>query len=364
MEKYQNLDGLRAYAALGIVIMHVMANMQEPVFHDKVFLPVISSFAELTLLFFIISSFSLCCGYYDRFASGNIDLNRFYQRRFLRILPFFALMTVIDVIFSPSCSSLAEGITNMSMVFGLLPNPDIHVIGVGWFVGVIFVFYLIFPFFCFLFSSKRKAWISITISIILYFIACNYWMTEAYLITPIGKHNIIYSFPFFAVGGLIYLYRKCISTIMTTGGGRFVLLTISIIGSLGYFFVDRQYNILSYNIGFIDTTYEFTKDVDINLGIIHMLFVQALWVIIAIGPKISILSNKLVNYLSGISMELYLSHMMCFRVAEKLHLNLISDNIVINYVICCVATITISILFSHIVKYKVLPMVVPHFSKS
>lgn len=364
MEKYQNLDGLRAYAALGIVIMHVMANMQEPVFHDKVFLPVISSFAELTLLFFIISSFSLCCGYYDRFASGNIDLNRFYQRRFLRILPFFALMTVIDVVFSPSSSSIAEGITNLSMVFGLLPNPDIHVIGVGWFVGVIFVFYLIFPFYCFLFSSKRKAWISITISIILYFIACNYWMTESYLLSPIGKHNIIYSFPFFAAGGLIYLYRNRISQIMTSSWSRFFLLTISIGISFGYFFVNRQYHIMSYNIGFIDTTYEFTKDIDFNLGIIHMLFVQTLWVIIAIGPKMSLLSNKLVDYLSGISMELYLSHMMCFRVAEKLHLNLLSDNIVINYVVCCVATITISILFSHIVKYKVLPMVVPHFFKS
>ena len=362
MEKYNNLDGLRAYAALGIVVMHVMANMPEQVFHDKVMLPVISSFAELTLLFFIISGFSLCCGYYDRFSSGNIDLNRFYQRRFMRILPFFALMTLIDVLFSPCISSVAEGLTNITMVFGLLPNPDIHVIGVGWFVGVIFVFYLVFPFFCFLFSSKRKAWISTAFSIILYLIACNYWMTEDYLLSPIGKHNIIYSFPFFAVGGLIYLYRKKLTGIIS-GGGRFALLIAGIIISIGYFYIDRKYQIGGLSIGFVDTTYEFSKDIDLNLGIIHMLLFQSIWVVISIGPNMKLLSNKLTEYISGISMEIYLSHMMCFRAVEMIHLENYSDNIVVNYLISCVLTLAISIVFSHIIKYKVLPKVEPYLFK-
>ena len=206
---YENLDGLRAYAAVGIVIMHVYANMPHLCYtglaHD-----VICSFAELVLLFFMISAFSLCCGYYDRFRSGSIDINKFYSRRFSRILPFFALMTLIDIVVSPNWESLWEGLTNVTMVFGLLPNPDIKVIGVGWFIGVIFVFYLLFPFFVYLMANKRKAVLSIFISVGLFLIVSNYWMSEEYVLAPLGKRNILYAAPFFMTGGGIFLYRDSV----------------------------------------------------------------------------------------------------------------------------------------------------------
>lgn len=34
----------------------------------------------------------------------------------------------------------------------------IEVIGVSWTLAVIFVFYLLFPFFCFLIGNKKRAW--------------------------------------------------------------------------------------------------------------------------------------------------------------------------------------------------------------
>ena len=42
-------------------------------------------------------------------------------------------------------------------MFGFLPNAGaLSVIGVGWFIGLVFVFYLCFPFFCTLQQTWRK----------------------------------------------------------------------------------------------------------------------------------------------------------------------------------------------------------------
>ncbi|KDS55941.1 acyltransferase domain protein [Phocaeicola vulgatus str. 3975 RP4] len=48
-----------------------------------------------------------------------------------------------------SKGSLFEAFMNCTLVFGLLPNNSLEVIGVGWFLGTVFLFYMLFPFFVF-----------------------------------------------------------------------------------------------------------------------------------------------------------------------------------------------------------------------
>ncbi|WP_158223266.1 hypothetical protein [Fibrobacter sp. UWS1] len=45
----------------------------------------------------------------------------------------------------PSISELYQAFADLTLAFNLLPNPDISVIGVGWFLGLVFLFYMIFP---------------------------------------------------------------------------------------------------------------------------------------------------------------------------------------------------------------------------
>ena len=97
-------------------------------------------FTWFVVLFFMISGFALCCGYYDRMKNGQISLNDFYSKRYKRILPFFGLLCVLDLIVDFSKENLAQAFMNCTLVFNLLPNPDIKVIGVGWFLGLIFLF--------------------------------------------------------------------------------------------------------------------------------------------------------------------------------------------------------------------------------
>ena len=60
---------------------------------------------------------------------------------------------------------------------------------------------------------------------------------------------------------------------------------------------------------------------------------------------------KTTNILSGISMEIYLCHMMFFRVASMLHLDKFIHNNDMLYVATCIATLIGAICFSHVIKY-------------
>lgn len=83
-KKYSSLDGLHAYAAVGIVLMHVQANLMIKPSDNILTGNVIPWFTNFTLLFMIISAFSMCCGYYERIKSGAITPAKFYAKRYHR----------------------------------------------------------------------------------------------------------------------------------------------------------------------------------------------------------------------------------------------------------------------------------------
>ncbi len=331
-ERYDSLNGLRALAAIGIVMMHVQANINlKP---DLGFFTswIIPFFTDFTLLFMLLSAFSMCCGYYERVKNGLITPNAFYKRRYQRIFPFFAFLVAIDFVTEPSWGTFCEAFADLTLCFNFL-NADIHVIGVGWFLGTIFVFYLLFPFFVFLMDNKKRAWISTTLVSLMCYIAINYFKVLA-------RSNILYSSPFFIIGGLIYLYRKEIIAIAEKHYK--VCLTFSILITLGYF-LTRMSNTFFHNIAEV------------------ILF--SVWTVYAIAKKNVVLGNKVMKFLSGISMEIYLCHMMFYRVVEKMHLeNFISNNNIL-YFIELILVLIGAIFFSYIVKYYCFPFVGKGLSK-
>lgn len=354
--RYLSLDGLRAYAAIGIVIMHVLANIDvKPDENTFLYGMVIPSLTNFVYLFFVISAFSMCCGYYERMKAGKISMNQFYKKRYQRVLPFFALLVLIDCIvphganqnelstmtkgtiqtIAPWMEQLYQSFADLTLAFNLLPNPDIKVIGVGWFLGIIFLFYMLFPFFVFMVDNKWRAWKSFVVMLVFCYVAINYFFTEQFIDFEVTRHNIIYSAPFFGVGGIIYLYRDSIVGFVK----RFqhVVLFMAWIMTFGYWLSGVT------NIWFV----------------LSMCALCAIWLIYAIGTEDKVLNNGFTKYLSGISMEVYLCHMMCYRAVERIHLEKFISQADVLYVVTCIATLLIAILFSHVFKYKVLPLVEP-----
>ena len=198
-KNYEAIDGLRAYSAIGIVLMHVLSNGKYKL-SGFMFESLIPSFTNLVFLFMIISGFGMCCGYYTKVINNEISWRVFYGKRYARIWPYFAVLCILDLIVSPSMESLYEVFANLTLCFGLLPNANISVIGVGWFLGVVFVFYLIFPFFCYLISDKCRAWFSFFVALV-FNVLCNVYFNA-------NRGNFLYCAVFFMAGGLIFIYRQ------------------------------------------------------------------------------------------------------------------------------------------------------------
>ena len=198
-ERYEGIDGLKAYAIIGIALMHVLANGEYGI-GGFVFERLIPSFTNLVFLFMMVSGFGMCCGYYQKIVDQKISVEDFYKKRYIKIWPYFALLCALDFVISPSKESLFEVFANLTLCQGLLPNAKISVIGVSWTLAVIFVFYMLFPFFCFLIGNKKRAWSVAVAALVFNWLCTNYFKA--------GRTNIVYDAIYFIAGGLIFLYRK------------------------------------------------------------------------------------------------------------------------------------------------------------
>ena len=165
-----------------------------------VFERLIPSFTNLVFLFMMASGFGMCCGYYQKIVDQKISVEDFYKKRYIKIWPYFALLCALDFMMSPSKESLFEVFANFTLCQGLLPNAKISVIGVSWTLAVIFVFYMLFPFFCFLIGNKKRAWSVAVVALVFNWLCSNYFNA--------GRTNIVYDAIYFVAGGLVFLYRK------------------------------------------------------------------------------------------------------------------------------------------------------------
>lgn len=307
-DRYDSFDGLRTIAALGIAVMHYLANIDKEVagtlqadsFLYGTFIPFCTQFVYL---FFMLSSFSMCCGYYNKFAvtdgKSAFDTEKFYSKRYCRIWSFFALLICIDVLLNPTMEELYEACADLTLAFNLLPNPDIKVIGVGWFIGTIFLFYMIFPWFVYLLQNKKRAWFSMCVAIVMHILVVRYFLTEKFVLPSAmgdARHNIVFSFPFLMLGGLIYLYRKPLSNEKL----KYVWLILATIATI------LQFTIAPKLFG---------------ENVLFLLLLFSLWMLYAMTGGIhlgfNVLNNKVTKFIGSISMEIYLCHMVMFRAIKK-----------------------------------------------
>lgn len=331
MKKFNSINGLRTIACIGIILMHVKANVNYEL-DNEVINTIINSFTQFVHLFMIISSFSMCCGYYEKIKNNQISMNDFYKKRFSKILPFFAFLVIINTLFERTLTSVYEGFADLTLSFGFLPVNGLSAIGVAWFLGVVFVFYMIFPFFVFLFDNKNRGWGVLITSFILNILCKEYFFTESFgLINYAARNNFLYDFVYFAVGGMIYLYKDVIINFVSKN--KIVSVIVAIIFTIVYYFVPQN------NIVFT----------------IEMLIIFSLWLCISIGIDNKILDNRITKFISGISMEMYLSHMIIFRIIEKLHLTKLFNNNYISYIVtsCLViiGVIIFAVIFNKCLKF-------------
>lgn len=317
MKRYEALNGIRAIACICIVLMHVLANVNYTL-DNKMALDVISSFTNFVFVFMTLSSFSMCCGYYQKIKENKVSIENFYGRRIKKILPFFSILLLINILSERTLNTVIEAFANFTLMFGFL-QKDITVLGVAWFIGLIFIFYFIFPFFVYLFYNKKRAWIT-TIVALLMNLSCVYYF-------DVNRINMFYSFIYFCIGGLLYLYKNNIISLLSKNRIVSILFVIGTI-ILYYIIPDNKY-----------------------LFIIKMILVCISLISYAISFDTKILDNKFTKFIGEMSLEIYLSHMVIFRIIEKINIVPILPNIYFSYILTCLIVIVCTILFAKIFRF-------------
>lgn len=136
-------------ACIGIVMMHIATNNSYSI-SRFIYNTMVPSFTNFVFLFMIVVVFGVCCGFYEQIMNNTISFCNFYEKRFKKVLLFLGLFVLLDFAILPPIDALYEVFVDLTLLFGFLPNArNISVIGIGWFLELIFVFYILFLFFAY-----------------------------------------------------------------------------------------------------------------------------------------------------------------------------------------------------------------------
>ena len=205
----------------------------------------------------------------------------------------------------------------------------IEVIGVSWTLAVIFVFYMLFPFFCFLIGNKKRAWGVVVTALVFNRLCEIYFFDGNHIVDSLSvgftpRLNIVYDAIYFIAGGLIFLYRKELAAFAS------------------------KYKVIAGAILLIATVAYFA----IGSSTLTMLFFCVTALIYTIGcNRVGVLVNPIAKFLGGICFEIYLCHMVIYRMLEKLHLVHLFKNDLLAYIFTAIAVICGSVVFSVCAKW-------------
>ncbi len=191
--------------------MVVIASIANTVTLPSYLSDIVGSFSRAWQLLFVITGFSLCYSYFERLNDQGM-VKKYYIRGFFRIAPLFYLMIIIwgtyfyfryGVHITPF-----EYLTNFSLSFNLYPGLQWSIVPGGWFIGVLCIFYLIFPVFVVL---VRRALTALALVIGILFISSYYYLaviTQPGLDSMFPYMSFITQLPFFLVGILCYFILR------------------------------------------------------------------------------------------------------------------------------------------------------------
>lgn len=192
---FENLDGLRAIAALAVVFTHIATWLpSEGTFNQIV--KNLFSFSHQggkygVVFFFVLSGFLITyLLFHEQKINGRINIGRFYMRRILRIWPLYYLTVFIGFyvypFFDPNATINASQLyywtflTNFDHIYN--GNPGIGILGVQWSVAVEEQFYLFWPLIFLVKNNKVKISLFIVLIILseIFYLNQVVWTSKYY----------------------------------------------------------------------------------------------------------------------------------------------------------------------------------------
>lgn len=329
--RLEGLNSLRGWAAILIVIFHVLGIHNLKIPPELAFIP--QYFGLGVPLFFVISAFSLFLSTSSRIGKDGW-LSAYSIRRFMRIAPLFYLIAIFYAIYIP----LQFGVTlkatsffaTLSFMFNLIPGLHESTIWAGWTVGVEMLFYLVLPYLLVFTKNLISAFIVLIAMLIVSTVFFKLYQNPAY---PPGYAYMSFlgSVGVFTYGIFGYfLFKMDINERSKANAGK-VLLAVSVLcAALLALFENR-----------------WIPDIGNRSNLWGTVFV--LLVISQCWSPVVIITNKFASYLGTLSFGLYLCHppivYMLKPVFEIYYANLSNG---ISFALCVATTLMILIPVAHL----------------
>ncbi len=300
MQRIKNLDPLRGFLALCVIIYHIPAisdTVGLPSFDD---LPIFNRGDNAVFVFFTLSGYLIIGLLYDEKINNNsINIKQFYIRRILRLYPVYYLVLIFGFLYYhlvlPALNisfeinyNLLEGIAwnvfFLPNVFKGLYNPG-GILIILWSIGIEEQFYLfIAPLLSALpFNKYFKILLLFTI---IYFIIFH-----------------IPYFSFFKKFGFLYFF-------MSAGGA------IAILSKIGYqvhfnSFILRLLTYITFILHFFTDLFEFDRDM---FNLLFEVVLYSLLIVNLVNDDRVVIKSYFFNYLGKVSYGIYMYHMIVVNV--------------------------------------------------
>ena len=320
------LDALRGYAAMLVVLYHLLLLTEYNNDTNSILTSIILNFDIAVPLFFALSSFSLLYGY-ENDIFNEISLKKFYLKRFFRISPLFYSLIIFYLVVKILLKhpiDVPTILSNLTYTFTFIATKHESIVGSGWSLGVEWIFYAMFPLFVILIRKKTSL---IIMLMIFMFISVNYLS----LANGFGKieNNEIYTdflknCIYFVVGAVAY---------KTRGYAKFVKIKLKYNKIFGVLYVCFTISLFPLFEGILPTE-----------------IIKSLFIFLIIFGAIVGLSNLFVNRLTlllgKISFSLYLLNPIIINVLKRLKVFIYIKKYVNNTVTayCIGALITMSVI--------------------
>lgn len=226
--RLEGLDSLRGFAAVAVVICHTYFITDLPM--PNGFRTTAGNLGLAVEMFFMLSAFSMCVGYFGRVADWQ-GLANYARRRLLRIVPLFYFFIVVWSIYRAVhgvAIPLDAVAATATFTFAFVPRLHASYVAVGWSIGVEMIFYVLFPLLLLVVRDLRSSLFVFATSMLV--AAVGHYAIVSIGLSDFVRTNTLVQLPMFAAGIVcFFIFREVRFT------PRFG--PIAIVGSLAYWIV-------------------------------------------------------------------------------------------------------------------------------
>lgn len=297
MNKYRSIDAIRGIFALLIVWHHLCPIMGISYNMDLG--------NTIVLFFFVLSGFHITITWKDKIQGHCKD---FIIKRCSKIFPIQWLMTLLFVICGINIVSIWAIPFHLTLMQSLMPFWEINftINTPSWFLSSLFVCYLITPLILNIINRNQVLFVVILIFCIACFTMLIYILPDS-----IGRKWLVYINPLarlidFSVGILLGIIWSAISNFVMKFPGKAVIFTIlEIVAICGFMMVVSYRSVIALN----------------NYPVIRYPLIVLLisTFTLSYGIISKLLSNKVLSWLGGISMSIYMVHGLVLHYVSELH---------------------------------------------